>query len=166
MSQSGKPESSLVVGVVASLLLAALLISTVVSSSLAGWVWIVALTVSAGLFGGTYLLNRQPWAALGAYAGAAIALFVFLVDKADFPRGIVPALAILGVAAPFYIVWRADRRQMFPLAVAYILVAAIPIPLIEAATDYEEVLVTLYVLLAIGVGLIGGYRMSRSPARQ
>lgn len=166
MAQNGKLASSLVVGVVAILLLITLLTSTVIGSTLAGWLWMAVLAVSAGLFGWAYSMNREPWAAVGAYAAAAIALFVFLVDKVNLSGVIPPALALVGVAVPFFVMWRADRRQVLSLAVAYILVAAIPIVLIQAATDYEEVLVTLYVLLAIGVGLVGGYRMNRSPARR
>jgi hypothetical protein len=52
------------------------------------------------------------------------------------------------------------------LAIAYLLVAAIPILLIQAATDYEEVLITIYVVLAIGVALIAGYRMNHISGTQ
>jgi hypothetical protein len=166
MSQNGKPASSLIVGVVASLLVIALLSSSVTASSIAGWIWIVALTVSAALLGWTYSLNQELWAAFGTYATGATALFVFLVDKVGLSGVIVPAMALLAVAVPFYVGWRRDRRQQLALTIAYSLVAAIPILLIQAATDYEEVLITLYVLLAIGVALIGGYRINRRPARE
>lgn len=166
MSQNGKLASSLVVGVVASLLVITLLISSVIASSLAGWLWIVILAVSAGLFGGSHSLNHQSWSALGAYTAGAGAVFVFLVDKVNLSGVIPPALVLLGVAVPFFVTWRADHRQLLSLTVAYILVAAIPIVLIEAATDYEEVLITFYVLLAIGAGLVGGYQMNRSRAQR
>ncbi len=165
MSQNGNPKNSLIVGVVAALLVIALLTSSLISS-MAGWVWIVALTVSAGLLGWTYSLNQENWAALGAYAAGATALFIFLVDKVGLSGVIVPMMALLAVAAPFFVWWRMDRGQMLALAVAYILVASVPILLIQAATDYEEVLITLYVLLAIGVGLVAGYRMNRSPVQR
>jgi hypothetical protein len=97
MSQNGKPASGLIVGVVVGLLVIALLFSSVSGSSIAGWVWIVALTVSAGLLGWAYSLNRELWAAFGAYASGAIALFVFLVDKVDLSGVIVPVLALLAV---------------------------------------------------------------------
>ncbi len=166
MSQNGKPASSLIVGVVASLLVIALLTSSVTASSIAGWVWIVVLTVSAGLLGWTYSLNQGLWAAFGAYANGAIALFVFLVDKVHLSGVIVPVIALLAVAVPFFVAWRIDRRQMLALAIAYILVATVPILLIQAVIDYEEVLITVYVLLAVGVALIAGYRMNRSPAQR
>ena len=55
---------------------------------------------------------------------------------------------------------------MLALAIAYILVAAIPILLIQAVTDYEEVLITVYVLLAIGVAFVANYRMSHISRTQ
>ena len=163
---SPKPASIVTGAIVASLLIAALLISSVTGSSLAGWVWIVALTVSAGLLGLTYSLNQDPWAALGTYASGATALFVFLVDKVNLSGVIVPTMALLAVAVPFYVWWQQDRRQVLALTIAYILVAAVPIVLIQAATDYEEVLITVYVLLAIGFALITGYRMSHVSKAQ
>lgn len=166
MNQKRKPSGSVVIGIVAGLLLVTLLISTTVSSSLAGWLWIAALIVSAGLFAWAWSLRREAWAALGTYAAAATALFVFLIDKVDLSGLIVPALALLAVAAPFYVVWQRDHRQLLALAVAYILVAAIPILLIEAAIDSEAVPITIYVLLAIGVAVYAGYRLNRRPARQ
>ncbi len=166
MSQNGKPSSRLIIGVVASLLVIALLTSSVTASNIAGWVWIVALTVSAALLGWTYSLTQELWAAFGAYTFGAAAAFVLLVDKFGMSGVIVPMLALLAVAVPFVVVWRRDHRQQIALAIAYILVAAIPILLIQAVTDYEEVLITVYVLLAIGVALIAGYRMNRSPAQR
>jgi hypothetical protein len=166
MSQNGKPASSLIVGVVISLLVIALLSSSVTGSGIAGWVWIVALTVSAGLLGWAYSLHQEPWAAFGTYATGAVALFVFLVDKVNLSGVIVPVIALLAVAAPFFVWWRIDRGQVLALAIAYILVAAIPILLIQAVTDYEEVLITIYVLLAIGVALIANYRMSHISRTQ
>lgn len=160
MSQNGKPSSIFVVGAVASLLVVALLSSSVTASSVAGWVWIVALTVSAGLLGWAYSRNRELWAAFGAYATGATAAFVILVDKIGLSGVIVPAMALVAVAVPFFVAWQLDRRQVLALAIAYILVAAIPILPIQAVTDYEEVLITVYVLLAIGVALIAGYRMN------
>jgi hypothetical protein len=154
------------VGVVVSLLVIALLSSSVTGSSIAGWVWIVVLTVSAVLLGWTYSLNQEPSAALGAYAGGAIALFVFLVDKVNLSGVIVPVIALVAVAVPFFVAWRIDRGQLLALAIAYILVATIPILLIQAVTDYEEVLITVYVLLAIGVALIAGYRMNQISETQ
>ncbi len=111
MSQNGKPASRLIVGVVASLLVIALLTSSVTASNIAGWVWIVALTVSAALLGWTYSLHQELWAAFGAYANGAIALFVFLVDKVHLSGVIVPVIALLAVAVPFVVVWRRDHRQ-------------------------------------------------------
>jgi hypothetical protein len=166
MSQNGKTESRLIVGVVASLLVIALLASDVVASSTAGWLWMVVMTVSAVLLGWTYSLNGESWAALGAYAGGVIALFVLLVDKVNLSGVIVPAIALVAVAAPFYVAWRIDRAQRLALATAYILVAAIPILLIQAATDNGEVLITVYALLAIGVALIGNYRIRHMSATQ
>jgi hypothetical protein len=160
MSQNGKPASGLIVGVVASLLVIALLSSSVTASSIAGWVWIVVLTVSAALLGWTYSLNQELWAAFGTYASGATALFVFLVDKVNLSGVIVPVMALVAVAVPFFVAWRMDRGQLLALAIAYIVVATIPILLIQAVTDYEEVLITVYVLLAIGVALIAGYRMN------
>ena len=90
--KTGKQLWSL--GVVASLLVVALLISSVTASSIAGWVWIVALTVSAGLLGWTYSLNQALWAAFGAYATGATAAFVFLVDKVGLSGVIVPTMAL------------------------------------------------------------------------
>ena len=166
MSGNGKPASSLIVGVVAGLLVIALLSSSVTASSIAGWIWIVVLTVSAGLLGWAYSRNQELWAAFGTYASGAIALFVFLVDKVDLSGVIVPAMALVAVAVPFFVAWRMDHRQLLALAIAYILVATIPILLIQAVTDYEEVLITVYVLLAIGVALFAGYRMSRISETQ
>ncbi len=160
MSQNGKPSSIFVVGAVASLMIMALLFSNVTSSSVAGWMWIAALTVSAGLLGWAYSLNQALWTAFGAYTFGAVAAFVLLVDKFGVSGVIVPTLALLAVAVPFFVVWRMDHRQQIALAIAYILVAAIPILLIQAVTDYEAVLITLYVLLAIGVALVGNYRMT------
>lgn len=165
MNQNRKPPSSVIIGLVTGLLIVALLISTVVSSSLAGWVWIAALAVSAALFGWAYSLARESWAALAAYAAGAVAVFVFLVDKVNLSGVIAPALALLAVAAPFFMAWRRDHRQLLALAVAYILVAAIPILLIVEATDSEAAPVTIYVLLAIGVAVYAGYRLNRHPAR-
>lgn len=166
MNRNRKPSSSVVIGLVAGLLIVTLLISTAVSSSLAGWLWIVTLIVSAGLFAWAYSLKQEAWAAWGTYAAAATALFVFLVDKVELSGVIVPALALLAGAVPFYVVWQRDHRQLLALAIAYILVAAIPILLIEAAIDAEAVPVTIYVLLAIGVAVFAGYRLNRHPARQ
>ncbi len=166
MSENGKPESSLVLSVVASLLVVALLTSSVTASSTAGWVWIVALTVSTGLLGWTYSLNQALWAAFGAYATGATAAFVLLVDKVGLSGVIVPAMALGAVAVPFFVAWQLNRRQVLALAIAYILVAAIPILLIQAVTDYEEVLITVYVLLAIGVAFVANYRMSHISRTQ
>jgi hypothetical protein len=166
MSQNGKPASGLIVGIVVSLLVIALLASAVVASNIAAWVWMVVMTVSAVLLGEAYSLNEEAWAAVGAYASGAIALFVFLVDKVNLSGVIVPAIALVAVAVPFYVAWQVDRTRRLALAIAYVLVAAIPILLIQAATDNGEVLITVYALLAIGVALIGNYRISHMSATQ
>jgi hypothetical protein len=155
MSQNGKASSIFVVGAVASLMIVALLFSNVTSAVLlAGWV--AALTVSPDT-GWAYPESGALF--VRAYTFGAVA-FVLLVDKFGMSGVIVPTLALLAVAVPFFVVWWMDHRQQIALAIAYILVAAIPILLIQAVTDYEAVLITLYVLLAIGVALVGNYRMT------
>lgn len=161
MLQDREQRNRVITGVLIIALGIMALINNAIADEVAAWIWIIGLAVATLVFVWSYTLDKEAWAAIGAYVTAAIAVLILLITKGNLSGLWVPVIVLLGIALPFFAAWWADRKKWGLLIPAYILVAIIPILLISEGTTDEGNLVPAYVMLVIGIPFIIAYFVTR-----
>jgi hypothetical protein len=157
-SQVGK--QSLIWGGLLVLFGVALLAETY--TDLSAWAWVAILTVAGLIAFGVYLTDRSDWGMLiPAYVMWAIAGLVALIELKVLQDEFVATYVLTAIALPFLVTFLRRRAQWWALIPAYVLlVVGVMVPLTEAEI-LSDVLVPVYILLAIAIPFFVVYARNR-----
>jgi hypothetical protein len=162
MLQDKEQRMRVVVGIVIILLGAMALANNLLAEAITSWLWIGVLAVSALIFGWSYSIGREAWAAIGAYVFAAIAVVVLLTTQIILPENWIPVVVLAAIGLPFVVAWLMNRKEWGLLVPAYVMFAIIPILFLSDNAAADEQIIPGYAMLAIGLPFIVGFVTSRN----
>lgn len=158
MLENKELRSRSIVGAVIIILGVTALLQNVITGDAMTWAWIIALGVSAVIFGWGYTLVKEAWAVIGAYVTIMVAALIFLGTKTTVSGNWLPSFVLLAIGLPFAVAWWFSRKDWGLLIPAYVM--AVLVPILWLGDSANENLVPAYVLFAIGLPFIVGFGVS------
>lgn len=147
------------IGIVTIIISIMALVNNLIEVDFEVWISLAGFGLSFLMFLWAYFVDREAYAAVGAYVMAAIMGMIVITTWFSLEGVIIPTFVLAAIALPFLLAWLNNQQNWGMLIPAYVLLAIIPILYMNETIKAE--LVPAYVLTAIALPFLMAYFTTR-----